>query len=309
MEFLTQAIWFYFYRRYKWRAQDFTMFQNTIMGYLQSIAAGFSGGSVLQGLLYDGGSDLSINVSPGLAFDSSGNILALNDEGTLDLQPSIKSLIVIRKLQQDENAITNPTDPLSTLPLNITQGAQLVAIAGDADNYPSKADGDVILFGVETDDISIRDVDSSMCEFITKMQQGLNAANPYTRIIGNQQYCHFRTIQDLVASGINFGDRIRVIEDQTLIDPLLITQSGFLLEFDPEVQVINGGAATGIDLQGDRVSLIGGRFTDFTDIGDVAVHISGNYQYLSRNRFGAGTTNPIIDDTDTSNTGGILVEV
>lgn len=296
---LTDVKTFNFYRRYKWSEVDFGVLQDTLINFPATVFAELFGDAVINGLNQNGSSSLNANYLAGYAVNSLGNLLAVSSGGSVAVTNNVKSLIVIRPVITNTNPITRPTTPFDTVDLNVEQTAQVVAIAGTISAYPSKVAGDVILFGVTASGGSITQIDESQCELIAKKGE-LQTAARYNKLVGNHRDCHYLDLASAIAAA-STGDRIRVLDSQTLNTTITVSINDIDIEFDPGVTFSNGTAGTGFILSGTGVRLTKGRLTGFT----TAVSITGNYSTLFGQRFASNTT----DVTDTLGTSQVVAVI
>lgn len=144
-----------FWKRYRWTADDFTGWQSGMVDHSRGMFDGLFHGGVMLGLTVDPTTGLSVSVSSGIASAPDGYLLVKNSSTALTFDAATTSvrrdLIVIRPLLTDNTYITKPTDPLTTVPLRTTQGAQIVIIKGTestSPTYPATESQDVIICGV-----------------------------------------------------------------------------------------------------------------------------------------------------------------
>lgn len=288
---------FNYYRRYKWTAANFTLLQNQLIGYSQTQLAALARDAVLQGLNQNGSSALNVNYLAGFAINSSGALLAKASNGSVAVTNNIKSLIVLRPVTTNINSIVRPTAPFDPVFLNTLQDSTVVSIDGDVSNYPSKAAGDVVLFGVVASGGSITLIDESQCELLGKTGE-LAKAKPHDIIVGNHREAHYRTLA-LMAAAVVSGNRVRVMDSEALTGTVTISVSDMKLDFDPGVAVTKSSAATGFILSGNGIRITGGRFSGFSTAGNKAIQITGNYCSIWGTRFATNDTD--VDDTTSTN--------
>jgi hypothetical protein len=144
-----------FYRRYRWTETDFEGWQTGMVDLSRGMFEGLFGGGVLQGYEVTSGAGLSVNVAAGLAAGPSGyfnvtdatsNVSIASATGTIR-----RDLIVVRPSLVDGNYITEPTNPLASVPLTTAQESTIVVIQGVESNsptYPATEANDVVLAGV-----------------------------------------------------------------------------------------------------------------------------------------------------------------
>lgn len=151
---------FNFYRRYRWRAADFTVFQQTIVDLMGGLLENYLAGGVFTPVSFSYAT-MNLTVNP-LAGSSSDGYLFLVQSAQVVAIPIPAStsrwdLIVVRKNQDNENFITRPTSPADSVPLNQLQDTSLVRIAGvesGAPSYPAVVAGDIIVCGVKVTSIT-----------------------------------------------------------------------------------------------------------------------------------------------------------
>ncbi len=307
MTILQTLTTFIFYRRYRWTAANFTTLQTNILGYSKALAAALSNdsGVVYYGLNYVSDNLLEVTMGPGVAFGQDGQLLALNANTSVALTASKKHLIVLRPATANANNITRPTNPFETVPLNSVQSTTLVAIAGpDANTYPSKAAGDVVLMGLTTDGTEVTALDHTQCELLGKSDE-ISKNNRFNLVVGNARHCTHLTLEDALAVAAN-GDRIRVTEDQT-VETMLTVADNVEIHFDPGVEITRGAALIGLDLTADQVKIFGGRFAGFTGGTHYPIRISSDFCLVMGSVIESGT-NGINDVNGTSNTAGVIYE-
>lgn len=109
-------------------------------------------------------------------------------------------------------------------------------------------------------------------EEVTDGLLGLDAA--FDAIVGTDGT--HATINDLMAdAGIANLKRILVTTTQTLTTTQIIDQDDMEFVFKPQAVYSQGAAlAVGIQITGDRVTIDGGRFTDFNGGSDIAIQLT-----------------------------------
>lgn len=143
------------YRRYRVRAVDMNDFGFGLSDLSKGLAEGIVQSAVLDGFDLTLGGGLNVTVSDGLATGPSG-YLHYSDaaSGVACSAPGSNralGLIVARPLLVDDEIITSPTAPFSSVPLKTLQKTQLAFIPGTAatqPEYPAKEANDCILAGV-----------------------------------------------------------------------------------------------------------------------------------------------------------------
>lgn len=298
---------FNFYRRYRWKDEDFEELQESLYQYPLSLLSALANKAVLSGLAYSSDTGLDVSFSNGVAINEDGKLLVIDDDNNEDVTvtPSVNSLIVIRPVTTNTEAITRPVSPFDTVYLKSSQTAVVVAIAGTAGVYPSAAAGDVILFGVTADGSSITAVDHAQCELVGKTAP-LNSVNPYNKLVGNDRSCHYRTLA-LALAAASAGDRIRVLTSEAVNTTIEAAVNNIEIVFDPGVAITQGTAGTGLLLSGDGIVVRGGRFDGFDGGSDIAISITGDYCSIMGSRFGTNDTD-ISDTNETSQYVGVINE-
>ena len=122
-----------FYFKYDWQPADFLAFQIALAEYIGL----FSGGNpmVLSGLNPTPAGGLNVNIAPGVCVNSAGYPMFIPTTQTVAVlsptggNPAI-SLIVSRPLITQNNNIPTPTNPAVNVPLNQTQGGQILVLNG-----------------------------------------------------------------------------------------------------------------------------------------------------------------------------------
>lgn len=268
---LASMIKFYFYRRYRWRAQDFEQLQNMVFGHSEGMAQGLLQSGVMQGFEYSGATGLNVGVTLGSAMGPSGDLLVKASNQVVPIPAAasgtIKSLVVARTVSTDGDTITKPTNPFNSVPLTRTLSAEIAVIqaAINAD-YPSKGSNDTILFGVEVNGAAVVSTDLSKCELAGKNSE-LSKLRHFDAVVGNSRHATYKTLYDAVTAG---KKRIRVIDDQTISTKIDITLANTHIEIDQGVK-INKSVATGFDIQASGVRISGGVFSGYSGGSDVPI--------------------------------------
>lgn len=174
---------FYWYRRYKVRAQDMNAFQGAMAETARGIGEGMLGASILKGFAVNPASGLVLAVDPGIALAASGYLEVMNSGVTLDVaaavDPSLptRSLVVVTPDPTDANYINSPTDPFTMVPLNQLQKSRVVLLAGTPSatpDYPAKGPNDVILCGIRAP-AGVATITTSMLDFEARESIGVNS--------------------------------------------------------------------------------------------------------------------------------------
>lgn len=146
---------FNFYRKYLWRAVDFETLQQSVMDSMHGPDEGLLGAAVLSGMDYQSSTGLNVTVSAGIAVAATGDLLCATGSTQVALSVPIGNpaltMVVARPNITQQNNITKPEDPFTTVPLNTQHGTSIVVLNGTPSatpNYQAKGVNDVILFGV-----------------------------------------------------------------------------------------------------------------------------------------------------------------
>lgn len=302
---LTDVKLYNYYRRYKWLASDFAALQDTLIRYPATLLASMTGGAVLSGFNPNGSSGLTMNYLAGVAMNSIGDLLAVAANGGVVVTNNVNSLIVVRPATANTNTITRPTTPFDPVSLNTEQTSSVVAIAGTLGVYPSKAAGDVILFGVTASGGSVTVIDQTQCELLGKASELRNSA-PFNILVGNHRQCHYINLAAALAVAAA-GDRIRVLDSETVNTTITCSVSDVNIQFDPNVVYTKGSAATGFTLSGNGIRFLNGRVTGFSSGGNKGINITGNYCTVLGTRFASNDTD-VADSLGTSQQVGVINE-
>ena len=174
---------FYWYRRYKVRAQDMTEFQTAMVETSRAIGEGVVGSSVLKGFSVTPVGGLVISVDPGIAIAASGYTQVLGTTIQLDVSSAAtgsspcRSLVVARPVLVNSDYINSPTAPFNSIPLRQVQSTEVSLITGipnDNPEYPSKESNDVILCGLIIPP-GTANLDTSMLDFEVRDSIGVNS--------------------------------------------------------------------------------------------------------------------------------------
>lgn len=165
---MTPANLFHFYRRYKWRAQDFQDHQDGMVDHTRGLAEGVVSAAVMDGMEATPGAALSVDIAAGFAIGPTGYLHVHDAVENVALTAPVgnpsRSLIVARPLLVDNTPITRPILPNDSVPLRQEQDSEIVLIAGTPaaqPAYPSTQANDVVLCGVRLapGQTSVADVD------------------------------------------------------------------------------------------------------------------------------------------------------
>lgn len=144
-----------FYKRYKWRAADFTGWQQGMIDYARGLQEGTFGAAVLSGYAPALVGGMNIDVAVGIACGPTGNFMASSGVASVTITAPgsdfERDLVVVRPDLVDSDFITRPTSPSDVVPLTTIQGAMIALIRGTAGavpTYPAKQPNDTVLFGV-----------------------------------------------------------------------------------------------------------------------------------------------------------------
>lgn len=148
---------FNYYKRYKWKADDFTQLQDTLKSMVRDSFDASFGGSVFLGGEVTPVSGTTVQVAPFVAVGPSGYLMVKNSSTNVVL-PSAHATnpnrhrIVARPSLTQSTAIARPTNPFDTVYLHEDDLCQVIAVTGTASasalDYPSAATGDVTFAGV-----------------------------------------------------------------------------------------------------------------------------------------------------------------
>jgi hypothetical protein len=297
---------FYYYFRYVWNEEDFQTLEDALHNYPRSINSSMAGdAAVLLGFDYLADNNLDVDYDAGAALSASGDLCGVAASGTIAVEDDVKSLIVVRPTITDGDDIARPTSPFDTVPLTKTYACEVVAIAGDISNYPSKEANDVILFGVVASGGSITSVDKSKCELFGKNAE-LKRLRKADHVVGNQKWCTHATLAEALADAVA-GDYLRVTESETVNTTISSALDDITIEFDPGVIFSKGSATTGFAFSGDGVKFINGKVSEFSTASDIAIDLTGDFCSIQHTRFVNNDTD--IDDTNaTSAVVGVINE-
>ncbi len=297
---------FYFYKRYNWQPEDFANLQQALYDFPRLGMGGIAGGTVVSGLDNSSNVSLAVGYGAGVAISASGDLMAVTGSGSVTVAASVLSLIVARPSATDANNITRPLSPYDTVPLNSIRTCSVVAISGTNVAYPSTQAGDVVMFGITAGVSSVSLVDKSQCQLF-----GKNAGEKATTIIvGNKRYANYLTLAAGVAAA-TAGNRIRVVDSETLAATVTVSINDIDIECDPNVLFTMGAAATGVLLAASGCKFRNGRFTGYTAANQVPIGITGVYNLISGTRFAAVTSdavNTIVDMVGKSGNMGVINE-
>lgn len=174
---------FYWYKRYKVRAQDMTDFQEAMVETARGFSEGSMGAAVLRGFEVIPNGGLSVAISPGISTAATGFLGVINDAVTLDVTNAsasglaCRSLIVITPNLVDSDTINSPNTPFAQVPLKQLQEATvklIVGIPSATPNYPAKGVNDVIICGLNMQP-SANAVSQSSLDFEVREQIGVNS--------------------------------------------------------------------------------------------------------------------------------------
>lgn len=147
-----------FYRRYRWRAEDFLGWQKGMVDHSRGMFEGLFSGGVLEGFEISPDTGLNIEVSAGLASGPTGFLHVVEEVTSLELEAATGSprrdLVVVRPNLVDNEFITKPTNPSETVPLRTAQESSVLVLQGveaNSPSYPSVEANDVILCGVRVE--------------------------------------------------------------------------------------------------------------------------------------------------------------
>lgn len=146
---------FYWYRRYKVRAQDMTDFQTALSDQVRAYAEGLNQAAVLKGMEVSA-SGMQLSVSAGVCVGPSGYVGVMTSVKTATaVAPTgslpVRSLLVSRPLLLNSVPITKPTSPFEPVHLRQEQDTEVLIIQGAESatpDYPAKGANDVVLAGL-----------------------------------------------------------------------------------------------------------------------------------------------------------------
>lgn len=303
---------FYFYRRYKWTASDFTNFQNAMATLPRDAMAGLLGGAVLTGFGVSSVSGLLLQAASGVACGSDGYLMAITGSSNVAVTASnanpVKHLIVCRKMLVDANLITSPTSPFSQVPLNQLQEAQVLVLGGTpaaSPSYPPALSGDVVLCGISLA-ASASTIASSNIDLIPRSRLGQN--NFMARPPGRYDYLisstdplatHASLAIFCADTGILAGSRVLVGESQALqATAVLPTVDNLFIDFAPGSSITNGASVTSAIQVGSKgCRLNNPRIQGFTN--GIVFATGAEYGAVYGARFKT-VTNEIVDSATTS---------
>lgn len=303
---LYDLITFTYYRRYKWTEDDFAQLQLSILGYPGTLLKSSMRAAILQGLESNGNAALNVNYNAGVALSDQGDLCAIQAGGSVAVTNNVKSLIVVRPATAVTGSITRPTTPFDIVPFETTQNATVVAIAGDAVNYPAKQVGDVILFGVVAAGGAITDTDQTKAELLGKTGE-MRRLSRFAAVVGNERHADYRTLAEAITA-VAAGSLIRVLTGETINTTIAVNKNNLDIYCDPGVAYVKGTALTGFTFSGTGCKFRGARVSGFSGGGDKAINVTGNYNGFWDMRFANNTTD--IDDTtnQTSQSVGVINE-
>jgi hypothetical protein len=174
---------FYWYRRYKVRAQDMTDFQTAMVETARGLGEGLAGAAVVKGgeIAVSGAMGLSVGAT--IATAASGYLHVQNGAVFLDASDSAdaslptRSLVVLTPALTDADYVGSPTIPFTQVPLHQLQKTEVKLIAGTPSttpDYPAKGDNDVILCGLIVPP-GISSLTESMFDFEVRESIGVNS--------------------------------------------------------------------------------------------------------------------------------------
>lgn len=171
---------FNFYRRYRWREQDFERWQQGQVEHSRGMFEGLFGGGIMAGFeVAPSGAGLAVTISEGIASGPTGYLHVNNVPFDVELEaPNTdprRDLLVMRQSLVNAEFITNPTDPFDTVPLRTEQQTVIEIIQGnqaESPEYPAKGDQDVVICGIRLQpgqtDISRDDLDFEVRDSLGK---------------------------------------------------------------------------------------------------------------------------------------------
>lgn len=139
-------------KKYLWSPTDFSNLQTWILGEMEGLFEGLTGGSILKGLVVSPSSGLTVNISGGIAVSPSGRIVVVPSsfQATF-VAPSgnpARSLVVLRPKLTDSDQIPKPLDPSTLIYLDQKYEYDVVVISGTPaanPSYPSLESEDIVV--------------------------------------------------------------------------------------------------------------------------------------------------------------------
>lgn len=288
---------FYWYRRYRVRAQDMTDFQTAMLEGSRGLGEGAVGGSVLVGFEVTLPGVMDIDFAEGIACGPTGNLLVTNAVENITVEAPtgafpVKSLVVARPLLVDDDYITKPTSPFDSVPLRQIQRMEVVVIDGTpaaSPVYPSKEANDVILVGLKLDPSTVSLTDEDNLDFTVRESVGKNTDlgefQGYRYIVSSTKKLatHSSAAKLFADPDLLPNCKILIDEDQNLVDTITIETPNIVVEFSPGVTITDDGAATGFDVAASGVHLVRPRMVDFTSA--IQFNVGGDYGVVMTPRY------------------------
>lgn len=250
---------FYFYRRYKVRAVDMTLLQQSMVETARGLGEGAIGAAVLKGLDVSIGGGLQINVAQGISQGATGYLHVINSSIVLDATAAAsgalpsRALIVCSPTPTDVNSIPSPTSPYSPVPLNQVQSSVLKIIPGtpsQTPDYPSKGPNDAIVCGLRLAP-GVTTLTAAMLDFEVKETVGTNSQVQKNQNHNDDRLRPYRSspTQIVVKSSQTSGSNARLFAYPSKTTPSLFPlSSGSHVDTDTNVDfstgLITGGDTT-----------------------------------------------------------------
>jgi hypothetical protein len=254
------------------------------------------------------GAALTVGVGAGVAHDVNGQQIYV---GTAQVSPAFaadptnptKALLVLQYAAVGDTPVPKPSDPITTVNLNLHDSFVLIVRLGVPSVtpvYPATQPGDVVLQGVTIPAAATNSAAFTYDASVQNYAAILN--NTYDAITGTGP---FATDVNLAAAVLRLGQqtspnakRILVSMSEALAATLNITNNDWTFEFKPGVTVSDGGAGTGFNVTGTGCKFKEGRFLGFT-VTAINFQAAANYGLTAFNRFNTCTD----EVTDTSSAG------
>lgn len=282
---------FRFYEDYLWLHVDFDLLQTTIRNYGNAPWRELIGGKILGGLAFQSAIAFNVTVGKGGAIDPVGNPLVITADEALTVDgPSGGqgrwSLIVIRKRTDLINLIDEPLNPTNQVPLNERQSAELIVLDGvlGANAYPATQANDVVLFGLKIGSadsgIAASNIDYSVSDVLRPDDSLPGTTSPYDAVVGSDRDSTHASLNDVMAdTNVSNIRTILIKEDQVLDQVQIINSPNKVITIKPGVTLQKGAAATGIQVEAQRVEINRGRFDQFNGGTDIAIAYTNTADY------------------------------
>jgi hypothetical protein len=301
---------FNFYRRYRWRAADFTALQGSLVEQIRALAEGLASKSVVDGYSYTGATGLTVGVEAGIALGPTGNLLIQTAAATATFASPVAnpawSLLVVRPKLTNSESMTRPTNPFDTVYLKQVNASELVVINGTpaaSPAYPSIQSNDVVLFGVKLE-AGASAVTTAKLDLLVRDRLGKNSdlgglqKDDFLVSSTHALATHKSIVQALADPSLTRGKRIRVAQSETINSALTVSVPEVEIAFDPDVTFTKGTSATGFIVAASGVTIQKPRMKDFSGGSDVAIGYTAaaDYGAVVRARY-KNCTNELVDLT------------